>query len=203
MVIERCTHRDSLGNMTLEYDSPVEMRSSDMYCKVCGESGSRQELEIQSIIRKEIMNIFSVKNNSQCQHKDTDGNWTISAHISDGNDNVILHQCRLCGAIVSQEDLPEIQEIENSKGSTDIENLTNSEDIKEEPSNYSDADEFELASIEYIVTSEIPEILKAAVKLSKELMVKNNRTKAESDLVNIIAKMGASLIESALNNMIQ
>lgn len=39
-----CNHRDEQGKPTLAYESPVEMRSSDMFCTQCMKSGSKQEL---------------------------------------------------------------------------------------------------------------------------------------------------------------
>lgn len=44
----KCNHLDSDGDMTIAYDSPVEMRSSDMHCTKCGKSGTRDELVADS-----------------------------------------------------------------------------------------------------------------------------------------------------------
>jgi hypothetical protein len=43
-IVPPCNHRDYNGIPLIEYDSPVEMRSSDMHCAVCGKQGSREEL---------------------------------------------------------------------------------------------------------------------------------------------------------------
>lgn len=40
-----CSHKDKNGNLTIEYDSSYEMRSSDMHCTQCGKEGSRTEFE--------------------------------------------------------------------------------------------------------------------------------------------------------------
>jgi hypothetical protein len=52
-VVPSCNHRDYNGIPLLDYDSPVEMRSSDMHCSVCGKQGSREELMAEGNVREE------------------------------------------------------------------------------------------------------------------------------------------------------
>ncbi len=40
-----CNHKYSNGKSAIEYCSTYEMRSKDMYCKICGQEGTREELE--------------------------------------------------------------------------------------------------------------------------------------------------------------
>lgn len=44
-----CNHKDENGKSLIEYESEYEMRSSDMHCTKCGKSGSREELENDTI----------------------------------------------------------------------------------------------------------------------------------------------------------
>jgi hypothetical protein len=41
----KCSHQYINGQSAIEYCSIYEMRSSDMYCKICHKEGTREELE--------------------------------------------------------------------------------------------------------------------------------------------------------------
>lgn len=43
-LINTCNHRDKSGELTIEYSSAYEMRSSSMYCTQCSECGNKDEL---------------------------------------------------------------------------------------------------------------------------------------------------------------
>ena len=45
MMDKECLHLNEDGSDGIEYNDTYEMRSWDMYCKVCGKEGSRKELE--------------------------------------------------------------------------------------------------------------------------------------------------------------
>lgn len=40
-----CNHKYTDGRSAIKYNSSYEMRSNDMYCKLCGKNGTKKELE--------------------------------------------------------------------------------------------------------------------------------------------------------------
>ena len=46
---ETCSHRYKTGESAIAYDSPAEMRSKDMHCKICGKNGSWEELSADTL----------------------------------------------------------------------------------------------------------------------------------------------------------
>lgn len=67
-----CNHKYPNGDTAIEYCSTYEMRSSDMYCKICKKEGTRKELENEQISKLDVYKmlfkflLYSCKRNINC-----------------------------------------------------------------------------------------------------------------------------------------